>query len=414
MNKVSDNMLIIIGVVLGLATGATGIDVLYQTANVISQLFMNLLKMIALPVVFLAITSTITSMRNWSEVQDIGRRILKYTLLTTFIAASVALLLFLLIDPVRGAIDNHVVAAVSKPESNYLTFALQIIPPNLIEAFRTNNVIGIAFVAFLMGIATLHLPSENKQFLQSLFSSLFQLLLKITGYVIRLMPIGIWAFMTLLMHDMSGHLENFQPIMLFVTVVITANLIQGLVVLPVLLKLRGISPWQTARGASKALLMAFLTKSSNATLPLSISTVRDNLNVDAKVASTSLPLCSVINMNGCAAFILSTVLFVSMSNGMHFSHFDMFLWIFLASLAAIGNAGVPMGCYFLASAFLVAMNVPLYIMGLILPVYAVIDMIETCLNVWSDISITTIVNKEIQESAVAASEIAAMPDAAEA
>lgn len=389
------NLLILVGVLLGLASGATGIHVLYQIATVISELFMNLLKLVSLPIIFLAITSTVTGMRNWEELQNLGRRILKYTLLTTVIAASIALLLFLIIDPVRGLIQTTAAAAPPITNTNYLSFAMKIIPPNLVEAFHENNVIGIAFVAFLLSIATLHLPDEPKKVLQSLFSSLFAVMLKITSYVIALMPIGIWAFMTLLMHDLSGHVEQFRPIMLYVCVVLGANFIQGLVVLPLLLKLRGISPMKTFRGVSKALLMAFVTKSSNATLPLSIATTRDNLQVSDKVASTSLPLCSVINMNGCAAFILTTVLFVSMSNGVHFTMLDMLMWIFLASLAAIGNAGVPMGCYFLASAFLVAMKVPLYIMGLILPIYTVIDMIETALNVWSDISITTIVDKEV-------------------
>ncbi len=399
MQKKSSNLLILAGVLLGLASGATGNHFLFQCAEVIGELFMNLLKLISLPIIFLGITATVTSMRNWDELQNLGRRILKYTLITTIIAALIALGLFLLVDPARGLIQSSTAAPAAAAITNtgYLAFAMKIIPPNLVGAFAENNVIGIAFVAFLISIGTLHLPEENKKVLQALFSSLFAVLLKVTSYAIALLPIGIWAFMTLLMHDLNGHIEKFQPILLYVAVVLGANLIQGLVVLPVLLKLRGLSPINTFRGASKALLMAFVTKSSNATLPLSITVSRDNLKVSEKVASTSLPLCSVINMNGCAAFILTTVLFVSMSNGVHFTLVDMMMWVLLATIAAIGNAGVPMGCYFLSSAFLVAMNVPLYVMGLILPIYAIIDMIETALNVWSDISITAIVDKELRE-----------------
>lgn len=404
-NKLS-NILIILGVALGLISGATGNHQLFQIATVISELFMNLLKFVSLPIIFLGITSTITGMQSWAEVHNLGRRILKYTLLTTLIAASIALVLFLIVNPVHGLITSSVLESAPVAANNsYLSFAMKIIPSNFVQAFQENNVIGIAFVAFLLSIATLQLPQENKQVLQSLFSSLFAALLKVTGYAIALMPIGIWAFMTLLMHDINGQADKFQPIILYVVVVLGANLLQGLVVLPILLKLRGISPIKTFRGASKALLMAFVTKSSNATLPLSITTARENLGVSNKVASTSLPLCSVINMNGCAAFIITTVLFVSMSNGIHFTMFDMIMWIFLATLAAIGNAGVPMGCYFLSSAFLVSMNVPLYIMGLILPIYAVMDMIETALNVWSDISITTIIDKELKDFVITDDEI---------
>jgi len=100
-------------------------------------------------------------------------------------------------------------------------------------------------------------------------------------------------------------------------------------------------------------------------------------------------------MNACAAFILTTVLFVSMSNGIAFTGPEMFLWIFIATIAAIGNAGVPMGCYFLASAFLAAMNVPLNILGVILPFYTMIDMLESAINVWSDSCVAAVVDKEV-------------------
>jgi Na+/H+-dicarboxylate symporter len=408
-NKLA-NILIFVGVALGLLSGATGNPLLYQIANVISALFMNLLKFISLPIIFLAITSTVTGMRNWDELQNIGKRILKYTLLTTIIAASLALLLFLLLNPVQDGIVSATTTAPVANNSHYLDFLLKIIPPNFAEAFHENNVIGIAFIAFLFSIATLQLPEENKKVLQSLFSSLFAALLKITSYAIALMPIGIWAFMTLMMHDLHEQAGKFHSILLYVVIVLSANVLQAVVILPLLLKWRGLSPIKTFKGSSKALLMAFVTKSSNATLPLSITTAQNNLKVSTKVANTSLPLCSVINMNGCAAFILTTVLFVAMSNGIQFSSFDLILWVFLATLAAIGNAGVPMGCYFLSSAFLVAMDVPLYIMGLILPIYTIMDMIETALNVWSDISITAIVDKELKEtSPVLNDEIAPAP-----
>ena len=102
-------------------------------------------------------------------------------------------------------------------------------------------------------------------------------------------------------------------------------------------------------------------------------------------------------MNACAGFILITVLFVSISNGMHFSIYQMIMWIFLATLAAVGNAGVTMGCYFLTSAFLSSMNVPLYLLGLILPIYTIIDMLESALNVWSNSCICTVIDKETKE-----------------
>ena len=102
-------------------------------------------------------------------------------------------------------------------------------------------------------------------------------------------------------------------------------------------------------------------------------------------------------MNGCAAFILTTVLFVASMHGVSFSAFDLIGWVLLSSIAAIGNAGVPMGCFFLTSAFLIGMDIPLYMMGLILPFYTILDMIETMLNVWSDACITIAVDKDLSK-----------------
>jgi Na+/H+-dicarboxylate symporter len=181
---------------------------------------------------------------------------------------------------------------------------------------------------------------------------------------------------------------------MYLLTVVGANLVQGFVALPILLKCKGISPVKLAKASFPALSLAFFSKSSNATLPVTLKCAEAAAGIRAKVAHFSLPLCTIINMNGCAAFILITVLFISTLHGHVFSLLDLGLWIVLSTLAAIGNAGVPMGCFFLTSMFLVGMDIPLTTMGLILPFYAFIDMIETSLNVWSDLSVTAIVDRE--------------------
>ncbi len=143
--------------------------------------------------------------------------------------------------------------------------------------------------------------------------------------------------------------------------------------------------------------MAFLSKSSNTTLPVTMSCATQKAGISQRVASFVLPLCTTINMNGCAAFMLITILFVATSHGIQFSLFDMIVWIFIVTAAAIGNAGIPMGCYFLTSAFLVSMDVPLYLLGAILPLYAFFDMVETALNVWSDFVVAAVIDKELKE-----------------
>jgi Na+/H+-dicarboxylate symporter len=226
--------------------------------------------------------------------------------------------------------------------------------------------------------------------------------MKITAFIVKLIPIALWAFIALFVREVQAGLD-IKSIGFYLAAVISANLIQGLIVLPIFLKAKGISPLGLAKAMMPALTVAFFTKSSSATVPSAVRCAQERAGMDSKVASFAFPLCTSINMNGCAAFILITVLFVSMLNGITFSYFELFSWIFMATLAAVGNAGVPMGCFFLSGAFLAAMNVPLSLMGVILPFYALIDALETSINVWSDSCVSAVVNKESVESAPEAS-----------
>ncbi len=391
------NLLVLGGMALGLLTGWAEIPFFNQAAELSSDLFLRLLKLISLPIIFLAIASTITGMKDFQEMRRLGRKVLTYTLGTTLAAAATALILYLVLDPAKGgslATLGQISSETAK-QGSYLSFVMNIIPANLFQAFIENNVIGIAFVSILFSLAILCLPAQQKQFLNQLFSSLFSATLKVTSFIITLMPLAIWAFVTLLFKDLRQHYDHLNNLVFYLLCVVSANLVQGIVILPLLLKLKGISPWKSFRGMAPALTLAFFSKSSNATLPITIQSAEKNLKVSPRVSNFTLPLCSVVNMNGCAAFILITVLFVSMINGLTFTPIELVGWIFLATLAAIGNAGVPMGCFFLTSAFLIGMNVPLYMMGLILPFYTILDMIETTLNVWSDACIAIVVDKEL-------------------
>jgi Na+/H+-dicarboxylate symporter len=382
---------------LGLALGFSNISQIIETATAISDVFINLLQLISLPIIFLAITATITGMKDLKEMRFLGKKVFSYTLFTTLLSATVALMLFLAIDPTKTTIPSSNIE-ISSEQPSYLSFLVKAIPSNLALAFTENNVIGVAIVAILFSFSVLFLPIEQKNTVHNLFKSLFAAVLKMTSFIIKLMPLGILAFTTLLVKDLQNNFSEGKSLFWYLICVTGANLIQGIIVLPLLLKIKRISPLKTFKAMSPALALAFFSKSSNATLPLAIKCAEDNLKLNSKITNFTLPLCSVINMNACAGFILTTVLFVSMMNGISFSLPEMIGWIFLATLAAVGNAGVPMGCYFLASAFLISLNVPLHIMGVILPFYTLLDMLETAINVWSDSCVATIVDKEVSET----------------
>lgn len=298
------NLLVFVAMGLGLFTGWLHLPWLDASADFVSSIFLRLLQLISLPIIFFAITATLSGMQSFAEVKQMGKRVLGYTVLTTILAASVALSLFLIIDPVSQASKLEVTAETSVQQASYLSLLTQMIPDNFVEAFAKGNVIGIVFMAIALGIGMLFLPSSQRQTLHQFFASIFALLLKLTGALITCMPVAIWAFVALLVKEFQHNYENLHHLWYYLLCVVGANLIQGIVVLPALLKWKGISPLKAFRAMSPALSMAFFSKSSNATLPLTMQNIETRAKVSKKISSFSLPLCTVINMNGCAAFIL--------------------------------------------------------------------------------------------------------------
>lgn len=394
----SPAVLYTIAISLGLFTGFYSTPFLFDLASYVSNVFMNLLKLVSTPILFLSIVTVAAGMENLQHMAKMGKKVIKYTLLTTILAATVALGVFLLIDPVHGCTLAQVPEVVaSEVQGSYWSHLLNIVPANFIQPFAENNVMGVLVLAFIISLGMFAIPAKERQVLHGFFSAVYSLFMKITAFIVKLIPIALWAFIALFVQEVQQGLD-IKSIGFYLAAVVAANLIQGLIVLPAFLKAKGLSPLGLAKAMMPALTVAFFTKSSSATVPSAVRCAQERAKMDGKVASFTFPLCTSINMNGCAAFILITVLFVSQLHGMTFSSFELLSWIFMATLAAVGNAGVPMGCFFLSGAFLAAMNVPLNLMGVILPFYALIDALETSINVWSDSCVSAVVNKESIES----------------
>ena len=149
---------------------------------------------------------------------------------------------------------------------------------------------------------------------------------------------------------------------------------------------------------SPAVLMALFTKSSAATLPVTMDSAEQRLGVRKDVSRFVLPICTTINMNGCAAFILVTSLFVMQNGGVTLTLPTVLLWILISVIAAVGNAGVPMGCFFLTFSLMSGIGAPVEVLGMILPIYTIIDMIETAENVWSDSCVCAMTNHDMQDT----------------
>lgn len=391
----SQNILTILAMFAGIATAWLGNAFLDSSADVVADITVRLMKLMAVPLLFLSIVSSASHFRNLNEIKSLGIKIFKYTILTTFLAAFVAEFLYLVVSPAllgaQAEPQNHNL----EPQTGFFQTFLSMVPDNITGAFLNNNVLAIVAMAIMLALAILTIKPEKQDILFGFFGGLLDAIMKIVQVGLKFIPISVWAFVTILGRQVfNDDTDSLNAIGGLTLTVIASNIIQGVFVIPFLLKLKRIKPWLLFKQVKEALILAFFTRSSLATLPVSLEHSIRDAKIREDVARLSLPLCTTINMNGCAQFILLSVYFVCNYNGITMAWWEHIGMIILAVVAAIGNAGVPMGCFFLASSILASKNIPIHLMGSILPLYAFIDMVETSLNVWSDIGITKIVDKE--------------------
>ena len=382
--------------IAGVLLGLINLSWLHEFMNFIATVYTRLFQLLAVPTISLAVITTLASFGNQKDTGRIFRHTITFTLLTTFAAAFVGLLLYLIVTPGNLPLD-----VVSKGNSelpqdlgtlSYLEHILRVIPNNIVQPFLEGNVLSILLLAFAIGIGLAKLPdSDGKKTVVNLFHGLQDLLFLLIRALIWTLPLGIVAFAAQLSAQVNAGIV-FDSLGKYVAVILGGNAIQFFVVLPLFLLARGINPVRTMSSMSPALLMALFTKSSAATLPVTMETAEKRLGVSSKIARFVLPICTTINMNGCAAFILVTSLFVMQNGGIQLSFASMLLWLFISVISAVGNAGVPMGCYFLTLSLMSGTGAPIGIMGIILPIYTIIDMIETAENVWSDSCVCAITN----------------------
>ena len=307
----------------------------------------------------------------------------------------------LILGAILGALGIEVLSGTSElpqnlEQTSYYDHILGVIPNNIIKPFAEGNVLSILLLAAAAGIALAKMPQSNKkEVVVKGLLGLQDLLFMLIRGLIWALPLGIVAFAAQLSAQFSAGIV-MDSLGKYVAIILGGNVIQFFIVLPLFLLARGINPVRTLSKMMPAVLMALFTKSSAATLPVTMNTAETRMGVSNKVSRFVLPICTTINMNGCAAFILVTSLFLMQNGGIQLSLSTMILWLFISVLSAVGNAGVPMGCYFLTLSLMSGMNAPIGIMGIILPIYTIIDMIETAENVWSDSCVCAMVDKDMQ------------------
>ena len=388
----------LLALVLGAILGLLGIDWLNATADFVATVYTRLFQLLAVPTIVLAVITTFATFGSNGSGRIFGHTLL-YTLLTTIAAAIVGAVLFVVIAPGNIDIPSSIQQQVEplQHSTSYYDHILSVIPNNIVKPFFEGNVLSLLLLAFAIGIGLSKLQeSENKTIITKGLLGLQELLFLLIHWLIWTLPLGIIAFSAQLSAQVSAGVVA-DSIGKYVLVVLSGNVIQFFVVLPLFLLARGLNPIHVLSKMTPAVLMALFTKSSAATLPVTMDTAENRLGVRKNIARFVLPICTTINMNGCAAFILVTSLFVMQNGGTPLTLSTIALWVLISVVSAIGNAGVPMGCYFLTLSLMSGIGAPVAILGIILPIYTIIDMVETAENVWSDSCVASMVNHDLAE-----------------
>ena len=384
--------------VVGAILGLLGLDRINDLMDFIATVYVRLFQLLAVPTIVLAVTTTLATLGSGPDAGRIFRHTISYTLLTTIVAAAVGLLLYVIIAP--GNMQLPVADSelpIVDSQVTYTDHLLSVIPNNIVKPFLEGNVLSLLILAAAIGIALSQIADTPQKktvvnFLQGVQEVLFTL---IRGLIV-ILPVGIVAFAAQLSAQLSAGVIA-DSLGKYVAVVLGGNLLQFSVVLPIFLLTRHLNPIRVMSKMTPAILTALFTKSSAATLPVTMETAEKRLGIQPKVARFVLPICTTINMNGCAAFILVTSLFVMQQGGIELTWPTMLTWLLISVVSAIGNAGVPMGCYFLTLSLMSGINAPIAVLGIILPIYTIIDMVETAVNVWSDSCVCAMTDHDLKD-----------------
>ena len=384
--------------VVGALLGFLGIAWLNDVMDFVATVYTRLFQLLAVPTIVLAVITTFATFGSKGSGRIFGRTLI-YTLLTTFAAAAVGALLYEVVAP--GNLPAEVISSTTQSsdisvQTSIYDHILNVIPNNIVKPFLEGNVLSLLLMAFAIGIGLSKLPeSENKAVVVKGLLGLQDLLFLLIRGLIWTLPFGIVAFSAQLSAQVSaGVVAN--SIGKYVLVVLGGNVIQFFIILPLFLLARGLNPIHVLGRMMPAVLMALFTKSSAATLPVTMESAEQRLGVRKEIARFVLPICTTINMNGCAAFILVTSLFVMQNGCTPLTLGTILLWLLISVVSAVGNAGVPMGCFFLTLSLMSGIGAPVAILGVILPIYTIIDMVETAENVWSDSCVCAMTDHDLK------------------
>ncbi|TYP56145.1 Na+/H+-dicarboxylate symporter [Thermosediminibacter litoriperuensis] len=383
---------ILIGLILGVCVGLLFTSAPGAAATYIKpfgDLFLNLIKMIIVPLVLSSLVVGAASTGDVGKLGRIGAKTLTYYLLTTAFAVTLGLILGNILDPGMGMTLPPDAKVEVQQAPSVVETILGIVPTNPIKAMADANMLQIIVFAIFLGIAITLIGEKGKPVL-SFFDSLAEISYKIVGIIMEYAPIGVFALIVPVVAA-NGPSVLLPLLKVIITVYLGCALHAALVYSSLVSIFARMSPAKFFRGATPAMMVAFTTSSSSATLPVSMDVTEKNLGVSKSICSFVLPLGATINMDGTALYQGVCVLFVAQVFGIDLSLSQQIVIILTATLASIGTAGVPGAGLIMLTMVLQSVDLPLEGIALIGGIDRILDMARTCLNVTGDIAGSVVV-----------------------
>jgi len=371
-------------------------------------LFIRLLKMIIIPLILASIISGVSSIEGGKEFGKLTLKTWLYYIASSLAAILTGLILVNLIQPGVGAnIGLQETVENFKPGSaSVRDLLMNIVPTNIIKSTVDEQMLSLIFFAMVVGFFINRIKNDHyRTLLKDLANAGFALMMKITGFIIKLTPYGVFAIMAgIVAKNIDNVVEVFSRLGLYFVTVIAGLFFHAFITLPLFLRfVAKINPIKHYGSLSSALLTAFSTSSSSATLPVTMNCLEKNSGVSNKITSFVMPLGATVNMDGTALYECVAAIFIAQAYGIELSALQQIIIVFTSLLASIGAAGIPMAGFFMLSIILTTIGLPLEGVGLILAVDRILDMFRTAVNTLSD-SVGTVViahsEKEILNDSV--------------
>ena len=409
MKKIALHWKIIVGMLLGVVYGLIASKLLWTdfTNDWIKPwgvIFVNLLKLIAVPLVFASLVKGVASLSDISRLSRIGAKTIAFYLISTVVSVAIGLVLVNVIKPGsdfdKSSIDltnkntsEKIIDAETVSREGPLQFVVDIVPTNIINASANNsNMLQVIFFAILFGISMVMLPDKNTKFVKGFFDGINDIILKIVDLIMLISPYGVFALLASLVVDFGASSSLFIALAKYSITVIVGLLLMIFVIYPSIIKsFTKINYFNFFKALSPAQMLAFSTSSSAATLPVTMERCEEHLGVSEEISSFVLPLGATINMDGTSLYQAVAAVFIAQAFGIDLDLNQQLTIVLTATLASIGAAAVPGAGMVMLVIVLGAINVPAEGLALIFGVDRILDMLRTVVNVTGDATVATVV-----------------------